>query len=198
MKDKIEAFKAHVIKLCETPSFRHTTWFVKWHLNFVEQIASELLEHYPTADRDAVMVLVWLHDYGKMIDFGDQYRVTLTEGRKALEEHGFDPSFIEKVLHYTDLMNRSLELDIKDTPLEVQIISSADGCAHFVGPFFSLWWYENPGKPFLELMSDNKRKALKDWNKKIVIPEAREAFKERVGFLMEQSGEIPERFIKAS
>ena len=81
MQEKIEAFKAHVTESAANPDFVHHVWFVEWHLKVVEKIALELLDHYPDADRDLVLVMVWLHDYGKTINFADQYRTTLVEGR---------------------------------------------------------------------------------------------------------------------
>jgi len=44
-------------------------------------------------------------------------------------------------------------------------------------------------------MQDNIRKALKDWNKKIVLPEIKKAFKKRHQLLMEQNGEFPATFL---
>jgi hypothetical protein len=55
--------------------------------------------------------------------------------------------------------------------------------------------WENAGRPFDELMADNRRKLAKDWNRRIVLPEAAAAFESRYRFLLEQTGTIPKRFI---
>ena len=195
MQEKIEAFKAHVREVSAKPEFVHYRWFVKWHLEIVEKLALELLEHYPKADRDLVMVMVWLHDYGKILDYENEYTKTLSAGPPKLLELGFPPDFTKKAISYIETLDKKLELDLHEAPIEVQIVSSADGCSHMVGPFLHLWWYEHPKKPIEELMADNQHKLLKDWNRKITLPEARTPFEPRFNFLMEQSGKLPEKFL---
>lgn len=191
----IEQFKTHVIEAASNPTFLHHTWYVQYHLNIVETIALELCDKYSTADRDLVHTLVWLHDYGKIIDRANQYETTLTQGKQVLLAHGFDPTFSDKAVEYVDIMDKKIDLWSDATPIEIKIISSADGCAHLVGPFFSLWWYENADKTIPELLAGNVAKTMKDWDKKIVLPEAQAAFESRHRFILEQNGQIPTSFI---
>lgn len=195
MHERISAFENHVREAASNPAFVHHEWFVQYHLELVARIALELLECYPAADRDCVSVLVWLHDYGKILDFDNQYNATLTAGRKRLSRIGFEPEFIDTVLSNAEMLDRKMDMDLHEAPLEVQIVSSADGAAHHVGPFMPEFWRENAGWSVEELMEGQRRKTMKDWDRKMVLSEVRAAFEWRHRAALEQAGELPERFL---
>ncbi|MFN8511380.1 MAG: hypothetical protein U0232_14745 [Thermomicrobiales bacterium] len=186
-------FREMAIAAARNPAFIHHRWYVDHHLLIVERIAGELCERHPEADATLVNVLVWLHDYGKAIDRVNERVATITRGRAALLAAGFTAEFAHRALWCYE---RHETYDtLADAPIEVQIASSADGAAHLVGPFYALWWYENPQRPIATLLADNRRKALFDWERKIVLPEVRAAFAARHRLLLEQCGDLPERFI---
>jgi HD domain len=200
MQNKIDAFKQHVRESSSNPSFVHHRWFVQWHLEVVEKIALELLEHHPEADAELVEVMVWLHDYGKTLDFDNQYAVTLTAGRQKLTELGFAADFVDAAITGIETLDKKMELDLHTAPIEVQIVSSADGCSHLAGPFLHIFWHEATdqtftGKTLDELLQLNLKKIEKDWSRKITLPEARAAFEQRYQFMREQSGELARRFV---
>lgn len=201
MQEKIDAFKAHIREASSSPDFVHHKWFVKWHLEIVERIALELAEKYPEANRDLVEVMAWLHDYGKiLVGFDNQYETTQQAGHEKLIGLGFSADFVEKVLKYVEILDKKLEVDLHEAPIEVQIVSSADGCSHLVGPFMQIFWNERSdktfaGKEYEELMQLNIAKANKDWTRKIVLPEARAAFESRYKHILETSGQLPKKFL---
>lgn len=199
MQDKIEQFKNHVIEVSANPDFVHHKWFVKWHLEIVDRLAKELLGFYPDADKDLVEVMVWLHDYGKILDFDNSYQTTLAAGKQKLLETGFSEQFAQKAVDYIDILDKKLEIDLNQAPIEVKIVSSADACSHMVGPFMYIVWNEATDKTFVgrtldELLEAGIKKADKDWTRKIVLPEARKAFETRYKLLKEQNGILPETF----
>ena len=195
MQELLNAFKEHVKQVSASPAFIHHEWFVRWHLEIVEQIADELLVYYPEADKDLVRVMVWLHDYGKPLDFDNEYDVTTIAGKSKLVELGFDEKFAQQAVDYIAHMNRKMEVDLHEAPIEVQIVASADGLSHMIGPFMSCWWREQASRSIEQLMYDNKIKIAKDWERKIVLPEAHAAAEQRRAHLLEMSGDIPAKIL---
>ncbi len=193
--EKLNRFIKHVRKVSDNPDFIHHQWFVRFHLEIVEKIALEACDIYPNADRDFVRLLCWLHDYGKILDFSNQYDVTITEGRKKLKELGFNDEVTNKALESIRIIDAKIFDQIKTSPIEVQIVSSSDAASHHVGPFFTLWWYENPDRTIEQLMEDNMKKSGKDWDRKMVLPEIREAFKGRRKYIEEMSGKLPGSYL---
>lgn len=195
MEEKIDKLISHIKKVASNPQFIHHQWFIKWHLEIVARIADELVDHYPEADRTFVKVMAWMHDYGKIINFDKQYETTRPAGKAKMLELGFDESFAEQVISYIETMDKKLEIDISQAPIEVQIVSSADGCAHLGSPFMAIWLYENPTRTIEELMAGNVNKINKDWEYKIVLLEAKKAFAELHDASLLQNGELPDKFL---
>ena len=192
---RLEQLQFVVREAAARPDFVHHIWFSQWHLEIVERIALELLAVYPQANRTMVLAMVWLHDYGKIINFDRQYdREYIDAGRDVLIKLGFDKSFAASVADNIAHADTKSQLD--KASIEVQILSTADGCSHLVGPFVELYWWENPGLSPSELLQRNITKLTTDWQKKIVLPEARSAFEARHKAAMERAGQLPELFIK--
>ncbi len=197
--NKLIKLKEKVIKEAQNPNFVHHQWYVKWHLQIVERLANELCEIYPNANKDLCFAMVWLHDYGKILaqrpenyDKGDF--LTFTKGKELLLELGFSSEFTDSIISSLQNMERKMEEDLHFAPIEVQIVSSADAASHLIGPFMSLYWYENPNKSIEELLESGVKKAKKDWFRKVTLPEVKERFKERYLYLLENEGEFPEHY----
>ena len=196
IEEKIEAFKKIVIKNNhDNPAFKYREWFVGDHLEIVEKIAKELCNLHPEADRDLVMVLAWFHDFGNIIDLDNKYEITKTKGTEAMRLVGFEEKFIESVLIAWEKMEKKNEIDISKESIEVQIISSADGASHFVGLFHSNYFRDDLGESLESIRGRLKAKMKKDWERKIVLPEVKKAFRWRYLRALEIVGEYPERFI---
>ena len=185
---------SEVSKVASSSEFRHHKWFKTYHLDIVHQIALELFSFYPTAHKTIVEALAWLHDYEKIIDHENQYNTELAATGSLLTRLDVTKDTKTLLLRYINLLNS--KQNISTTPIEVQIVSSADGAAHMVGPFYHLYWYENPQESIEEIMTENKRKNTVDWQKKIVLPEARRAFEIRHKHLLEMNGYLPIKFLE--
>ncbi len=183
--DKIKELKNTVKKLSSKKSFIHNKWYYKNHLLVVEKFCKELCLIYKDVNKSDVEALVWLHDLGKIMSAEDPDSATLTEGRKLLKTIGYDKSDIERIINYCNLID-SLD-SFENAPLEVKILSSADGGSHFFGPFFELFMYENPKEKLALLYEKQIKKALKDFNKKIVLPEVRYFVLPRFKLILEQN-----------
>lgn len=191
--ERIKQFKRVVIQAATNPAFVHHEWFNKYHLEIVERIALEICPLYPRADKTLVFLLVWFHDYGKIIDADHEHESTHLSGKKKLSEIGFPLGLIRRVVRYTTIFDK--KIDIKNAPIEIQIVSSADGAAHLIGPFFAIYWKEQSNRACEDLLKENKRKAHLDWNKKIVLPEVKKAFQSRYKLTLEHFGKFPKKYL---
>ncbi len=190
----LDLFIQHVKEKAQDPSFKYADWFLKYHLEIVEQIALEACDLYDSVDRDFVQLLCWLHDYGALTSGSNEHHATLTEGRMALLDIGFSKAIIDTALASVKTIDAADPASLQDAPIEVKIVSSADAASHYVGPFYRLWWHENPDKSVAQLIDDNLKKSQRDWNRKMILPEFKEAFLARKAAIDEQSGLFPNKY----
>jgi hypothetical protein len=192
-KQILDKLKSAVTKRSADENFVHHKWFIKYHLEIVENIATELCEKYPDANRFKVMTLAWLHDYEKIIDFDNQYNTELEATKELMRQIGFESDFIEEMA--TDLNIYNAKENLQAASTEIQIVSSSDAASHSVGPFMCLYWYENPALSVDELMAANIRKISVDWEKKITLSEVKEAFAKYRAFNLQVAGQLPEKYL---
>lgn len=194
-QDKLDSFKKIVIENCSRNDFEYRDWFVKDHLMIVERIATELCDIYTEADRDLVSVLVWFHDFGKPIDGKNEYETTRIKGVEALRVVGFENNFIQRVLEAWERMEDKNEIDISKESIEVQIVSSSDGASHFVGKFFFFYFRNDLSESISSIEKRIEDKIVKDWERKIVLPEIKKSFEWRYLRALEIVGEYPKKFM---
>jgi hypothetical protein len=149
-----------------------------------------MMQFYPEADEATLIALSWMHDYGKIIDYDNQYdHRYIEEGRLSMISLGFEESFATMIAESIKVFDNKDHLE--NESIEIRIVSSADACSHLVGPFISLYWHENPQKSFEEIMIENKRKFGVDWDLKVTIPEARRTYQQlHDDAMLHASGEI--------
>lgn len=191
--EKNNLLKQKVTEHSSNPSFKHYEWFVKYHLEIVERIAHELCDRYSDANLQFVDALVWLHDYEKIVDFDNQYNTELAATRVLMEEVGYSTDVTEEVVRSINQYNAKENLS--SARIEIQIVSSSDAASHLVGPFYHLYWYENPSKSIEELLAADVRKMTVDWEKKVTLPEIKQAFDQRHKYALENAGILPPKFL---
>lgn len=195
MQESLTKFKNIVLENFSRKDFKYHEWMAEYHLKIVEKISMELCDVYPDADRDLVFALVWFHDFGKPLDEENEREVTLKDGPKVMLECGLPQEFVDKVIERWILMEKKNELDLRTTPIETQIVSSADGASHLVGVFYPSYFNED-GNNFVVTQERLKEKMEKDWKRKIVLPEVQKAFELRYVRAREMLGEFPDKFIQ--
>ncbi len=181
--------KKRVEQLCTDERFAHNKWYFKYHLEFVEKLVHELCEFHPEAKKEVVESLIWFHDLEKILKDQDISPETI------MAEVGFGKGEIDELNRLNKVEGSHREVDLSTQEIEVQILSSAVGAAHLLGPFYAIYWYENPQKTIEELMSGNREKLKRDWERKMVLPEVKKAFLERKNVTTEQNMVLPDKFI---
>lgn len=187
MKQKIQALIQKVIANSSLEEFEYREWFVAYHLKIVEEIALSLVEKYPEADRDLTQVLAWVHDYSKPFakTKEEEKEMLIPMLSEAMQSLDFEPDFIERTTQSLKEIESKDEKVLENAAIEVRIVSSADGASHFFGPFFSSYFRDDKNEPLSRTMDRVIKKAQRDWNRKIVLPEARELVKDRYEILLD-------------
>ena len=196
--DPLARLKAHVVELAQQPPFVHASWFVDHHLLILEQLVNELCDRYPAANRTHTLALVWLHDYGKIVTNkgANEDEVLMPAAEKLMRDVGFQAVDIEQTLKALHEMEHVRDMTPDDMMIEAKIMSSADAASHFIGPFFSLYWYEMGHKTPDQLIADNMKKIDYDFNVKAVLPEVKEFIRPRYEMMREYAvGHRPDRFL---
>jgi len=151
------------------------SWFVEEHLLVVERLALELCDHHPEANRDAVTLSVWFHDYSRSKgEFEEHDLHGAKYAKDQLTQAGFDQQFV-RLVEQACLSHRSTHT--QPVSIEAKILASADAMSHFSGGFYlrlmhrwSKLDYQDAKKKLLE-------KIERDYHDKLSVDEAKEAIK---------------------
>lgn len=136
-------------------------------------------QKYPDANQEIIYAMVRMHDFPKILGQKNSEEILQTQGKGLLVQHGYNLDTAQKIIQYIMIMDRKIDLDKDTTPIEIKIVSSADGASHMIGPFQMIWFYENPEKNIDELLASSLQKLEKDRTRKIVLPEVRARFEKQ-------------------
>jgi len=110
-------------------------WFYSIHLLAVEKFAKELLGKLPKADKELVMLGVWLHDLQRVRGIkGDHVKIGATEAGKTMEQIGYGQEAIERVKE--TILAHSYDGKVRPKTLEGKILATADAMSHFTNDFY--------------------------------------------------------------
>lgn len=107
------------------------------HVTKVAEIAESICNDFPTADREVVLLGVWLHDIGTFLGDRAIHEINSEkEARTFLASEHCSPKVIEKVAHCVRAHRCS---DIQPSTTEAKILAVADSASHLVsGPYIQM------------------------------------------------------------
>ncbi|MFA4999397.1 MAG: HD domain-containing protein [Parcubacteria group bacterium] len=146
---------------------------LKEHLKEFEKIAEVMLLKFPEADRETVLLAMWLHDAECMAyDNGEDHAVIgEAAAREWLVAEGYDKGKAEKVLHCVRAHRCK---DVMPETLEAKIIAYSDSASHLTqGIYLNIARREKEGDPY-----DPLAKLERDWRDLALFPEMREELME--------------------
>ena len=133
MQNKILAIKNQIKQECEK-SIKVAYWFYNTHLLGVEKQAKYLLKNLPEANKEVVMLGVWLHDLQRTRGIkGDHQKIGAQEAEKIMKEYDYGKDIIKKV---KDAILTHSCRGKKPKTLEGKILATADAMSHYYNNFY--------------------------------------------------------------
>jgi len=149
-------------------------WFYTDHLLEVEKQANWLCDLYQNADREAVLLSVWLHDIGRIekgIDDGHE-GYGYTRALELLPAYGYEDQVVKLVAKACQTHRAD---GIIPESLEGKILATADALSHFFHQiYFRVFEHFRKTKSFEEAIDIVRKKLDRDYNQKLFFPEAQE------------------------
>jgi HD superfamily phosphodiesterase len=104
-------------------------WFLH-HVQQVEKWALKILPYYPNADREVVLLSVWLHDIGQQHkeNHANHELYSEIEAKRFLSLSGVKEDTVEKVAHC--VRTHRCKEDAKPATDEARILAAADSASH--------------------------------------------------------------------
>lgn len=172
-------------------------WFFKLHQREVITSAEELLKEYPNADKEIVLISVWLHDLGhfaaKTLDEVDLVKPDHhLNGAKVAEDllkkYDISQDEIEKIKKCI-LCHRGSPPHIPQT-IEEKIVACADTLSHYRSIFYLFYFKIYPNHSLEQFAKTQKAKLERDWRDLSLLPKAREIAKERFEVIYSMLGDF--------
>ena len=151
-------------------------WFYSTHLLGVEKFAKWLLARLPKANKEVVMLGVWLHDLQRIKGIkGNHQEVGAKEAEKVMIKFAYDNKTIKQVKNI--ILSHSCSSK-KPNTLEGKILTSADAMSYYHNDFF-LQIAVTGQRNLEEYKKWVLEKLNRNYNVKICFPFAKKAIKVR-------------------
>ena len=150
----INKAKSHFLKTFERGNSAYP--YLPRHIAEVERWAKKLLKIHPKADKEIVLLSVWLHDIGQAIgNKNDDHAVkSEIEIIRFLPKTGLKPDKIKKVAHCVRAHRCK---DIQPETLEAKILAAADSASHMTDINYIVHLADRPKKWILEKLERDYR-----------------------------------------
>lgn len=143
--------------------------FLPRHVEKVEKCCEKFLNQYPNANKEVVILSVWLHDIGQNIDnSNDDHAVqSEIEARKILSSLNCDKKLIEMVAH---CVRAHRCRDVQPQSIEAKILSVADSASHMIDINYIIHLADKPKSWVID-------KLERDYRDMGMFPEIQKEFK---------------------
>lgn len=166
----VKTIREQVIE--EFRSLPGKSWVVNRHLLVVEKFANQLCDLYKKANREVVLLGVWLHDVGRARKSSiDHDLYGAEEARRILKKYNLPEKKIKLV---AEVCRAHRCKDIKPKNLEAKILATADAMSHLVDAFYILLIFRRHwGDDFEKNRKRAFEKLERDFNDKILLPKVK-------------------------
>lgn len=175
MGNNIIKIKKEVERECKTNK-ELPQWFYSDHLLMVERNSIWLLKQQPKADKEIVLLGVWLHDLQRVRGLkGDHQAIGAREAGKVMKEYGYSSDMIKEVKAI--ILTHSCSKK-RPTRLEGKILATADAMSHYYNDFY-LRIAVTGQRDLKEFKEWVLEKLDRNYNKKIFFASAKKKIKPR-------------------
>lgn len=166
--DIVDLTKEYFLKLAKE-NFNIDNYYLERHVNEVERWAKKILEIKVDANREIVLLGVWLHDIGQLIGYKeiDHAINSEIEARRFLGEKEVEREVIEKVAHCVRAHRCK---DIQPNTLEAKIVAASDSASHMTDIVYADMASRGDVK-------EAKEKLERDYRDKGLVPEISDELK---------------------
>lgn len=189
---------------------QNAPWFIKKHLEVVEDEANWILENCRGAkgiDRDEVLIAVWTHDLGRVMGWRDlHHAASALKTKQWLLDNGLGEDVAMRIFNAN--LRHGAEGELQPVTTLDKVIATADALSHFDGcesgsvqGFLERkgFWYWMLGYRIKEGLDDEKilkwflKKIERDATSKQGFEESKERAKKESEFLKTHASKILQR-----